>query len=124
MYRILKTLIVASMLALSACGVPNVDFSSETFDYEKYTDDLKACRGGSAAKTFFGSLSDAGPASLDGASEGASSAGTASKSAVGSYGEAFLGGITGVFVGAYKPFKLKEESVQNCMMEKGYRVGS
>ena len=45
-------------------------------------------------------------------------------SQVASYGNAILGGITGVFVGAYKPFQEKEESVRNCMLEKGYRVGS
>jgi hypothetical protein len=124
MYREAKMLLIASILALSACGTPNIDNSSDTFNYEKYAEDLKACRGGSAAKTFFGNLGDAGPASLDGASEGASSAGAASNSAVASYGNAILGGITGVFVGAYKPFQEKEESVRNCMLEKGYRVGS
>ncbi|MBT3907236.1 MAG: hypothetical protein HN578_21315 [Rhodospirillales bacterium] len=124
MYREPKMLIIASVLAISACGTPDVDTSSDTFNYEKYTEDLSACRGGSAAKTFLGNLRDAGPSSMDGASEGASSAGTASDSAVGSYGKAILGGITGVFVGAYKPFQVKEESVRNCMMEKGYRVRS
>jgi hypothetical protein len=111
MYREPKMLIIASVLAISACGTPDVDTSSDTFNYEKYTEDLSACRGGSAAKTFLGNLRDAGPSSMDGASEGA-------------YGKAILGGITGVFVGAYKPFQVKEESVRNCMMEKGYRVRS
>jgi hypothetical protein len=44
------------MASVSGCASPTVDTSSAKFDEEKYSEDLKTCRGGSAVDAVLGGL--------------------------------------------------------------------
>jgi len=124
MYKSPKILVVASLLALAACAIPNVDTSAANFNEEKYAEDLDACRGGSAAKATLHGLGGALAGSFIGASEGFTNMGFSGGSAEGAVIGAIVGGTLGIFVGAYKPIEEQGEYVRACLRGKGYSVGT
>jgi hypothetical protein len=108
------------MISVSGCASPTVDTSTDTFDEEKYSEDLNACRGGSAAYAVLGGLGGVVVGSLWGASEGFQNGALSGGSVEGAIIGGIVGGSLGIFVGAYKPFSDKEDSVRECLREKGY----
>jgi hypothetical protein len=117
-------LVLVAVLLLGACASPAIDTSAENFDEEKYTNDLDTCRGGSATDVMLGGLGGALAGSLIGASEGAANGALAGASAEGAIIGVIVGGTIGIFVGAYKPFGDKHESVRQCLIGKGYALES
>jgi hypothetical protein len=114
----------AAALLLSACASPAVDTSATNFDKDKYTDDLNTCRGGSAMDAILGGLGGAFAGSLVGASEGSINGAAAGGRLEGVIIGSIVGGTLGIFVGAYKPFSEKHESVRSCLSGKGYAMES
>jgi hypothetical protein len=117
-------LVLTVIILLGACANPAIDTSAANFDEDKYTDDLNTCRGGSATDVMLGGLGGALAGSLIGASEGASNGALAGASAEGAIIGVIVGGTIGIFVGAYKPFGDKHESVRQCLIGKGYALES
>jgi hypothetical protein len=120
MYQTRIILVILSVLIVSACASPAVDTSAANFDEGKYTDDLNACRGGSALDAMIGGLGGVAAGSLVGASEGAAHGASAGGRLEGVIIGSIVGGTIGIFVGAYKPFSDKEDSVRQCLRGKGY----
>jgi hypothetical protein len=117
-------LFLAAFLLLGACASPNIDTSVANFDEDKYTDDLNTCRGGSAMDSILGGLGGAFAGSLLGASEGSINGAAAGGRLEGVIIGSIVGGTLGIFVGAYKPFSDKHQSVRNCLSGKGYVMES
>ena len=113
-------LFLAAFLLLGACASPIVDTSAANFNEDKYTDDLNECRGGSAMDAILGGLGGAFAGSLLGASEGSINGAAAGGRLEGVIIGSIVGGTLGIFVGAYKPFSEKHESVRSCLSGKGY----
>jgi hypothetical protein len=117
-------LFLAAFFLLGACASLGIDTSAANFDEDKYTDDLNTCRGGSAMDAILGGLGGALAGSLVGASEGATNGALAGGRVEGVIIGSIVGGTLGIFVGAYKPFRDKEDSVRSCLSGKGYVMGS
>jgi hypothetical protein len=115
-------LFFAAVLLLGACASPTVNTSAPNFDEDKYTDDLNTCRGGSAMDAMLGGLGGALAGSLVGASEGSINGAAAGGRLEGVIIGSIVGGTLGIFVGAYKPFSEKHESVRSCLSGKGYTM--
>jgi hypothetical protein len=113
-------LYLAAVLLLGACASPAIDTSAVNFNEDKYTDDLNECRGGSAMDAILGGLGGAFAGSLLGASEGSINGAAAGGRLEGVIIGSIVGGTLGIFVGAYKPFSEKHESVRSCLSGKGY----
>ena len=113
-------LLLTIIVSVSGCASPTVDTSAATFDEEKYSEDLNTCRGGSAAHAMLGGLGGAVVGSLWGASEGFKNGAFSGGSVEGAVIGGIVGGSLGIFVGAYKPFSDKEDSVRKCLQGKGY----
>ena len=120
----IASLLVVSLLTLSACASVTVDTSATNFDEEKYSENLDACRGGTAAETTLHGLGGVLAGSLLGASEGFTHMGFSGGSAEGAVIGAIVGGTVGLFVGAYKPIETQGEKVRGCLRGKGYSVSS
>lgn len=116
-------LIIAAIVALSACTSPNVDTSAPTFDKTQYTADLELCRGGTAFDVALNGLAGAVYGSAIGAAEGAFHGAIAGDAPEGAIIGAVVGSAIGVVMGAYEPFKDQKQSVQRCLREKGYVLG-
>jgi hypothetical protein len=117
-------LFLAAFLLLGACASPIVDTSAANFNEDRYTDDLNTCRGGSALDAMLGGLGGAFAGSLVGASEGSINGAAAGGRLEGVIIGSIVGGTIGIFVGAYKPFSEKHESVRSCLSGKGYVMES
>jgi hypothetical protein len=124
MYRTRIIVVILSALIISACTSPAVDTSAANFDEDKYTEDLNSCRGGSALDAMMGGLGGIAAGSLMGASEGAAHGASAGGRLEGVIIGSIVGGTIGIFVGAYKPFSDKEDSVRQCLRGKGYVLES
>ena len=118
---VLSLIIVVSV---SGCASPTVDTSSASYDEDKYSEDLNTCRGGSAAHAMLGGLGGALAGAFFGASEGSVNGALAGNRVEGVIIGSIVGGTLAIFVGAYKPFSDKEDSVRNCLRGKGYVVES
>lgn len=94
------------------------------FDETKYTADLDTCRGGSALNAAMHGLGGAVIGSVIGAAEGASQGAISGDAPEGAIIGAIAGSVVGVFVGAYKPFQEQEQSVRQCLSQKGYVLRS
>jgi len=108
------------MVSVSGCASPTVDTSSATFDEEKYSENLNECRGGSAVDAVLGGLGGAVAGSLLGVAKGIESGTHYGGSPEGIIIGGIVGATLGIFVGAYKPFSDKEDSVRKCLQGKGY----
>jgi hypothetical protein len=124
MHQCRKMMVIVSFLVVSACASPAVDTSVANFNEDKYTDDLNSCRGGSAVDAVLGGLGGAFAGSLVGASEGSINGAAAGGRLEGVIIGSIVGGTIGIFVGAYKPFSEKHESVRSCLSGKGYVMDS
>ena len=116
--------VITTLLALSACASPAVDTTAPMFDETKYTADLDTCRGGSALNAAMHGLGGAVIGSVIGAAEGASQGAISGDAPEGAIIGAIAGSVVGVFVGAYKPFQEQEQSVRQCLSQKGYVLRS
>ena len=117
-------LFLAAVFLLGACASPAVEISAANFNEDKYTANLNTCRGGSALDAMLGGLGGAFAGAFVGASEGSINGALASDRVEGVIIGSIVGGTLGIFVGSYKPFSEKHESVRNCLSGKGYVMES
>ena len=115
--------IFAVLGLLSGCTSPDIDMSSAGFNGAEYSADLEACRGGSSLKVALHGLGGAVVGSAVGAFHGAYHGALAGNAPEGALIGAIVGSVAGVVVGAYEPFKNINETTEQCLGAKGYKLG-
>ena len=116
--------IIAATALLAACASPSVDTSMPTFDEAQYTVDLDNCRGGTVLNVTLQGLEGAAIGSAIGLAQGMYTGAFTGGSLEGAAIGAIAGGVVGVVWGAYEPIQEHEQSVERCLSEKGYVLGS
>ena len=89
-----------------------------------YDDAGADCRGGTAFNAAIQGFGRAVFGSAIGAAEGAFHGAIAGDAPEGAFIGAVVGGVIGVFVGAYEPIQERDRSVRQCLVGKGYVLGS
>jgi len=119
---LIKTIVIASTLYLSACVSPNVEQSTINFDEDKYHVDLNTCRGGTIFEASATSIGLAAGGAFAGAFHVApwsSAWGDGwEAAAIG----AAVGSAIGFGAGAIDSVKKYNDEITSCLSKKGYTL--